>query len=152
MFFMIKYSIGNYLERDVVFSYIDKFSNYETSKISNSVVLLYIDSFDWTELKLLNIFEKITSAGALSIWVAGKNAEVNFDLLLNFLSKRKTKYHVMTEISDSPTIAQCLEDFLCIAIPDSAKFDGWETYTLVLLTNEISQNFIETTISNLRIT
>lgn len=121
-------TIGNYLSKDVLYKTIPSLDNFSSTSLSNSVVLLFFNSFDASNKELEMFFKTLIQTSPLAITVCGIDADKYFERLLQLLSMASKKQHIMTYISKSELY---LDDFFLASWPEEERHDDWKNYVIL---------------------
>jgi hypothetical protein len=104
--------------------------------LAKSLILVWVGDKLLDISRLSDFCLRLLQNAPLGIAVAGGARKEAFDVLLQVQAGRRCEAHTMTRSCGGTDISETIDDFLFGTLPSNDRFDEWEAYCILLLTDD----------------
>lgn len=142
-------TIGNYLGRPITLSMISDLGGVKESGLSGLLILLWLYDPLWEPAALQSAVNHLSSECVVGISVAGERVDESFSILLDNLSRRSMKPHIITGMFKEQEMVSVVEAFLFSTLPSEERFDEWRGYRIIVLGDSRKVNSVHGTLKDI---
>jgi Cft2 family RNA processing exonuclease len=131
--------IGSYLGREIFFAQIQSISDYENhGHLGDSTLVVFLETDCFEKTSIQDFFKEVAGNEPLCVAVGGNNSDATFTLLLETLSKKPSRKHIMTYVFEEIENFEWLESFIKTAWPAEERHDDWKKYSVLAISGDLT--------------
>lgn len=144
-------NLKRYSNKEVRYKNIKTLDDYtKENSLQETILILHFAKKNFTDDNLDKFFDKIISDLPLVVIIMGEDSSEYFYKLLEALSIKKTKKHIMTNLFDSSNFYELFDETLKGVWPAEERFNSWVHYSVLHVGNSSEQKEIERVLNKIK--